>query len=247
MAKLKQPTTVDRTRYDALLARQAELLTRADELRREVGSGVTTYKTTIAPSGTVTSFGVEEDLRTQAGRNQLQIESPKPKPVPKLRHPGAVELVGDLLSKQPESEINPPDPPPSFAGEARYREITRETEAVTEALLLLSAETEKARKEYSLAVIEQQREGYRAIAESVVAATQVLGNAIQSHYEYLDTLRLAGVEWRRLRPLELSSFGDLAESHTPLRSLIDNAVYQGWVGADKTTNWRLPANIQIFQ
>lgn len=246
MATKSKP--IDRSRYDALLARQAELLARADEIRREVGAGITTYRTTLAPSGAVTSFGVEEDLKVQASRNQLSIESPKPKPVPKLRHPGGAALLEGLLEPQPESETNPPEPPASWVGEDRYRAISAEMESLTEAMKLLAEPIAAARKEYSQQVAEQQREEYRAaIAESVVAAAQALGNAIESHYEYLDTLRLAGVEWRLLRPLDLSAFGDLAESHTPLRRLIDNAVYQGWVGADKKTNWRLPANIQLFQ
>lgn len=245
MAKLQQ-SIIDRSRLDALAAKQAELLARFEELRSEVGAGITTYRTTLAPSGAVTSFGVEEDLRTQAGRNQLAIESPKPKPAPKIRHAGATELLGELLPPQPPEEVNPPEPPQSWQGEQRYREIARETESITEALRILGPEIEKERRAYSERVLAQRADGYKEIASGIVDAAQALGNALMEHYSFIDELRLSGVEWRRMRRLDLGAFGDLSESHTPLKKLILSAVEQGHVDGSKIPAWRLPASIQIL-
>lgn len=216
MAKPKS-TTVDRTRYDALLARQAQLLARADELRQELGTGVTTYKTSISAGGDVIGFRVEEDLKVQAGRNQLAIESPKPKPVPKLRHPGAAALLQGLLPEQPPEELNPPDPPPSFAGEARHREITREAESITEALKLIGPEIEREHRAYSERVLAERGDEYRQVAANIADAALAFGQAMFDQYKFIDSLRLSGVDWRSLRRLNITAFGDLADTSNLLK------------------------------
>lgn len=244
MAKPKS-TTVDRTRYDALLARQADLLARADELRREAGAGVTTYKTSTSAAGDVTGFRVEEDLRTQASRNQLSIESPKPRPVPKIRHPGAAALLEGLLPEQAPEELNPPEAPSSWAGENRYREISSEMGDITEALKLIGPEIEKARKQYSKEVLAERADEYRQVAANIVDTARAFGKALMGQYAFLDDLRLSGVDWRRLRHLNLAVFGDIGEVGTPLKRLITDAVEQGHVSADKIPDWKLSIH-QVF-
>lgn len=245
MARLKS-TTVDRARYDALLARQADLLARADELRSEVGSGVTTYRTTVSAAGNVTGLGVEEDLKTRAGRNQLSIESPKPKPVPKLRHPGAAALLEGLLPEQPPEELNPPDPPPSFAGEARYRDITREMGDITEALKLIGPEIEREHRAYSNRVLAERADEYRQIAANLVDTARAFGQAMFDQYRFIDSLRLSGVDWRNLRRLNITAFGDLADTSNPLKRLLADAMEQGHVSANKIPDWKLPVNHQVL-
>lgn len=245
MARLKS-TTVDRARYDALLARQADLLARADELRSEIGSGLTTYKTSISAAGNVTGFHVEEDLKVQVGRNQLAIESPKPKPVQKLRHPGAVALLEGLLPDPPTEELNPPDPPPSFAGEARYREITRETEAITEALKLIGPEIEHEHRAYSERVLAERADEYRQVAANIADAAQAFGQAMFDQYRFIDSLRLSGVDWRRLRRLNITAFGDLADASNPLKRLLADAEEQGHVTGNKIPDWKLSINHQVL-
>ncbi|MFK4537928.1 hypothetical protein ABIA00_006111 [Bradyrhizobium ottawaense] len=227
MAKIKtEPTLIDRIRevhprYSALLERQSELLDRQAAAQAEA-----------APLG-------QEERRALLG---WVTQQPKPKPRPIVRHAGAVDLVGELLSPQPIEEISPPPPPPTWAGEQRSRELGAELEAIAEALKLLAPEITKARKEYSKLVAAQRAAEYQKIVESIVDAARKLGDAAMAAHEFVDAARIDGVDRGHLRPLLLGELGDLAEQYSPLRSIIERAIELKHVGAGRRPDWRLPAS-----
>ncbi|MGY3117917.1 hypothetical protein ACVWXQ_001854 [Bradyrhizobium sp. S3.14.4] len=230
MAKKSEPTLIDRVRevhpkYAALLEKQRELLDRQAAAQAEA-----------LPLG-------------QAERRALLgwvTQQPKPKPQPVVRHEGAVALVAELLSPQPEHEINPPPPPPTWAGEQRSREIGAELESIAEAIKLLAPEIARARKEYSKLVVAQRAAEYQKIVESIVDAARKLGDAAMAAHQFVDAARIDGVDRGHLRPLLLGDLGDLSEPFSPLRSIIERAIELGHVGAGKRPDWKLPASHELI-
>lgn len=260
MPKLKpQPTVLDRIGetsplYRNLLIKHRELLDRAEEIKREIGGNATWWHTVADSAGNVTARRYEESLGAEFVRNKTwEDDTPRrrqQKPEidePDERQEAAKALLGNLMPEQPPEEINPPPRHKRWPGQDRYNALAKESDAIQVALGYISRPLEEARREYSKKLVEQRKDEYAERAEAVVDAARALGDAIQSHYQYLDELRLAGVEWRRLRPLNLERYGDLAEPHTPLLQTILDAIELGHVGAGKIPDWRLPANIQLFQ
>ncbi|MCK1279470.1 hypothetical protein [Bradyrhizobium sp. 61] len=231
MAKTKsEPTLIERIRavhprYADLLEAQERLLARQAIAQAEA-----------LPLG-------QEERRALLG---WVVQQPKSKPRPIVRHAGAVDLVGDLLSPQPETEVNPPPSPPTWAGEKRSRELGAELEAIAEALKLLAPEITKARKEYSKLVVAQRGQEYKAVAEAVVSAACALGDAILAHHHFITAQRLDGVAYSMYRPLNLERFGNVDESGSPLMRTIVDAVEQKHVGAGKIPDWKMPADITLF-
>jgi hypothetical protein len=151
------------------------------------------------------------------------------------------------LPPQPEEELIPPAPRPSWPGEERLRELGEEAESTSEAIKLLLPELTKARGEYSNLVATQRGTEYSAIAEAVVDATRALGDAIIQHHDFITEQRLDGVAYRNFRPLNLERFGNLDEPGQPLLRTIMDAVENKLVGAGKLPNWKMPADITHFQ
>lgn len=233
MAKIqsKPKTQLERIRavdphYAMLLERSQKLHLRQEELHHE-----------IQPLA-------QEERRTQVS---WVTQAPKPKPQPIVRHAGAVALVGDLLSPQPETELSPPPPRPSWPGEQRARELGAESEAISEAIKLLAPEIVSARKEYSKTVAAQRAAEYQVIVERVVEAAKALGDELLHHHEFINSQRLDGVSWRYFRPLNLDQFGNLDEPFTPLLGVITDAVEKGHVDTGKVPDWKMPVDLAYLQ
>lgn len=228
MTRKSEPTLVERIRvvhpkYAALLTRQAELIERQ-----------------AAAQNAANPLNQEERKVLLGWVAQL----PKPKPKPVVRHAGAVDLVGELLSPQPEEEINPPPPRPLWHGEKRHRELGAELESIAEALKLLAPELTKARREYSKLVWAKRGGNYKALAAKIADAAQRLGDVLLEHHEFVDCCRSDGVEWRFHKPVNVKPLGNVDEPHNALRELIESCVEQQGVGSLPT--WRLPANIDLL-
>lgn len=232
MAKLKcEPKSqIDTIReidphYAALLDRQAELTARHAEVLAEI-----------------------QPLAEKGRRAQVSwvAQSPKPKPIPVVRHAGATALLGDLLPEQRPDEISPPPLAPSWPGEDRLRELGAESESISEALKLLTPELTKARRSYSKKVFASRKSDYAAVAESVVDAAVSLATAIQVHHEFITEMRLAGVAYREFRPLNLERFGNIDEPSSPLMRTVLDAVEMTHVGARKIPVLKMPADIALF-
>lgn len=256
MARMKsEPTLLDRIaavhpKYAALLTKQRELLDRQAALHSELGYGSSqTSRLERTADGEKISVSGHISLAEQARRATLSwvAQLPKPKPKQVARHEGAVALVGELLSPQAPEELSPPPPPQNWPGENRYREIGRELEAIQEALSLLVPEIEKERRSYSKLVVKRRGDEYRETAEAVVDAARVLGAAIQTHHEWITDQRWAGVAYSMYRPLNLERFGNIDEPGSPLLRTILDAVEQKHVGAGKIPDWKMPADIALFQ
>lgn len=138
-------------------------------------------------------------------------------------------------------------PPEVWSGAVELREVSAQVEALTEARKLLSIEIEKARAEYSKQVTEQRRKGYAAVASKVVAAAKNLGDALLAHHEFLDGMRIDGIDRKHLRPLTLRAFGELHEAHSPLLWLLEDAIRKGHAGEKDRPNWRMPASLDIVE
>lgn len=252
MAKKSEPTLIDRIRethpkYAALLDKQRELLDRQGALYRELNdSAPQTLVRAVDADGKerVTLRAGKISLAETARRSVLGwvAQLPRPKPQPTVRHEGAVELLGELLSPQPEHEINPPPLPPNWPDEPRYKEIGRELESIAEALKLLAPELTKARREYSKLVVAERAPDYQKLVETVVDASRRLGDAVLAAHEFVDQARLDGIERRYLKPLLMTEFGDISEPHSSLRSLIERAIELKHVGAGKRPTWKMPAS-----
>ena len=156
MAKLKsEPTHTDKIRsvhekYAAILSKHAELTARFDEIIEEANGPRGRVDGTVSvTTGDVTYHPVPLSEQFRRSLESWVSQAPKPVAKPVVRHSGAVALVGDLLSPQPEAELNPPPPPPSWPGQDRLAALGAEAEAIQEALKLLQPEIAKARKQYS--------------------------------------------------------------------------------------------------
>jgi hypothetical protein len=174
-------------------------------------------------------------------------QTPQPKPKPKVRHAGAVAILGDLLPEQPHEELNPPPLRRSWPGEDRLRALGAESEAIGEALRLLAPELRKARREYSTLVATQRKAEYQALAEDVVDAGRKLGDAIIQHHAFIDEQRRDSVAYQSFKPLNLSVFGNLNGPGSILMQMIVDAVERSHVGAGKVPEWKMPADISQFQ
>ncbi|WP_426608738.1 hypothetical protein [Bradyrhizobium sp. McL0616] len=232
MARIKEPKTqIERIReisprYADLLAKNAEFHARYEEV--------------IAES---------RPLAEEARRSQVSwtAQLPKPKPLPITRHAGAAALLGDLLPEQPPEELTPPPPPPSWPGEKRLRELSADAESIAEAIKLLVLELKKARREYSLQVASLRGGEYADLSAAVVDAIKALGDAILQHHYFIDEQRRDSVGYQAFKPLNLERFGNLDEPGSPLMQTILNAVERGHVGAGKIPEWKMPADISLFQ
>jgi cell division septum initiation protein DivIVA len=212
-------------RYAALLEKNAELRARQEEIFAE-----------IKPLS-------EQERRLPA----MVVQAPKLKPKPVVRHSGAVELVGSLLSPQPEEEISPPAPRPLWPGEDRLRELGKESEAIGQAILLIAPELKAQRLAYSKSVAAQRDAEYKSVAADVVSAASALARAIQCHHEFITEQRLNGVAYSAaFRPLNLERFSNVDEPGSPLLQTVLDAVELGHVGSDKIPAWRMPADISLF-
>ena len=213
--------------YSSLLQKHSELLARQEAVYAEAAPLAERGKLVQAP---------------------WQAQAPKPKPVKIVRNAAAVALIGDdLLSPQPEAELNPPPPPTSWPGEQRLRELTAESEVIVEALKMLGQELTKARKQYSLMVAKERSSEHAALVDAVVDMARGLGTAIQSYYEFLNEQRLDAVSWKYFGPLNLEAFGNINEVDQPLLKLITQAIELNHVGGGKLTQWKMPADIALFQ
>ena len=233
MAKIaaKPKSQLDRIRdvdghYADLLTKNQELHARQEEVHAE------------------TQRLGQEERRSQVS---WVVQAPKPKPQPIVRHRGALALVGELLSPQPEDEITPPAPRPSWPGEQRARELGAESEAIAEAIKLLAPEIVRARKEYSKKVAAQRGAEYQAIVGRIVDAAKVLGDELLRHHDFINSMRLDGVSWRYLNPLSLNDFGDIDEDYSPLRKLILDAAEKKHIAAGQIPDWRMPVDIAYLQ
>ena len=186
----------------------------------------------------------EQSRRVQVG---WVSQMPKPKPQPVVRHRGALALVGDLISPQPEEEINPPPPRPSWHGEQRLRELGEEAEAVSEAIKLLVPELARARREYSRKVAASRRAEYADRVERVVNAARALGDSLIEHHEFIYAQNLDGVDLKYLAPLSVSAFGNVDEKFSPLLALIHDAVQKRHVSAGQIPAWRMPIDLAYLQ
>ena len=232
MAKIAKPkSTTDRIRdvdshYANLLEKNHDLHARYEEVIEE-----------IKPLA-------EQERRTQVG---WVSQMPKPKPQPIVRNAAAVALLEGLISPQPEAEVNPPPPRPSWHGEQRLRELGEEAEAVSEAIKLLVPELARARKEYSRKVAAQRGAEYQAIVGRIVDAAKVLGDALIEHHEFINQQRLDGVSWRYFSPLNVNDFGNVDEDFSPLRRLILDAVEKGHVDASQIPDSKMPVDVAYLQ
>ncbi|MGX9430290.1 hypothetical protein [Bradyrhizobium sp. LeoA1S1] len=214
-------------RYADLLLKDRELAAQLDELSQR-GRALTQEKH-------------KNGVPTWSG------DAPRPKAQPVRRHEGAEKLLGALLPEQPPEELNPPPLPEVWSGAAEMREVSAQVEALTEARKLLSIEIEKERATYSKLATEQRRKDYALVASKVVAAAKSLGAALQAHHEFLDGMRVDGVERNHLRPLTLRAFGELHETHTPLLRLIEDAITKGHASEKDRPDWRMPASLDIVE
>ncbi|MGY4313118.1 hypothetical protein [Bradyrhizobium sp. JR3.5] len=212
-------------RYADLLEKNRELAAQLDELLRR-GQELTQAR---HKQGVATWIG----------------EAPRPKPQPVKRHEGAEALLGDLLPPQPEHEINPPPLPEAWAGAADWRALDAQIEAIAEAKKLLLPEIESARREYSRMAAERYAKDYAKVVAAVVKSAKALGDALLEHHQFIDQLRLAGVERRSLKPINLQAFGDL-EGGTPLYEIIQHAIELGHADEKQRPNWKLPAPLPVL-
>ncbi|WP_426433910.1 hypothetical protein [Bradyrhizobium genosp. P] len=234
--------------YSSLLQRNAALRARSDELRAEIGGNMTTHVTTFNHDRVV-KYSVTESLGAEAARNsnwatenQPPPKKPEPTDAERLRAEAVRKLVGDLVP-EPKEEIAPIVP--SWKHEARYNQIASEQAAITESLNLLAPEIERARQEHSKQVVALRAKEYENIALDIVDAALTLNSALAAQYDFVNDLRLSGVEWRRhLRTLNITAFGDLAETSSPLKMLVNDAVEKGLCDGSKIPSNRLPANYQ---
>ncbi len=255
LAKQTKPTTqLDRIRevsprYADLLEACEKYTARFDEIKREVGGNASTWLTQLDSANNIVSQGWEESLGARAVRNRSWVdETPRqnqPKPRPVVRHAGAVELLGDLLPPQPDSEVNPPPLPQAWPERDRYQSLAAEQESINEALKLLSIEIEHERKSYSKQVAEQRLAAYSERVERAVDAARSLGDAIVEIYAYLNQARFDGVELRHFKPVNLEQFGDL-RGGSPLYEMIANAVQNGHVGGGKLPSWKVPGPLALL-
>ncbi|MCP1915689.1 hypothetical protein J2R96_008169 [Bradyrhizobium elkanii] len=176
-----------------------------------------------------------------------QAQQPRHKPQPKLRHQGAADLLGSLLPEQSPEELDPPMPPENWYGAADMREVGAQVEALTEARKLLLIEIEKERATYSKLATEQRQKDYAAVASKVVSAAKSLGDALQAHHEFIDGMRIDGIERKHIRPLTLRAFGELHEPHTPLQHLIAQAIEKGHASEKDRPDWLMPAPLDIVE
>jgi hypothetical protein len=166
-------------------------------------------------------------------------QAPKPVAKPVVRNQAAVALIGsDLLSPQPEAEINPPPPRPSWSGAQRLAELGAESETIQEALRLIAPELAKARKEYSRLIVAQRSSEHREISATLVDAALALGDAILAQREFLNQQRLDGVAYSLFRPVPTEQFSNLDEPFAPLMKLISDATDLGHVAGDKIPSWK---------
>lgn len=233
MAKIqaKHKTQLDRIRavdahYAMLLEKNQDLHARQEEVHAE------------------TQRLGQEERRSQVS---WVVQAPKPKRQPVVRHSGALALVGDLISPQPEEEINPPAPRPSWPGEQHARELGQESEAISEAIKLLAPEISRARKTYSQQVAAQRNAEYTEIAERIVEAAKVLGDALIEQHTFINSQRLDGVSWRYFRPLNLNDFGNVDEDFSPLRKLILDAGEKKHIAAGQIPDWKMPVDVAYLQ
>jgi hypothetical protein len=219
-------------KYSALLARQAQLTARYDEIIAEVNGPKGRVDGTV--NGTTGAVRYNDvPLAEQARRSQVAWVSQAPKPVakPVVRNEAAVALIGsDLLSPQPEAETNPEPPRPSWNGERRLSELSSELDTIVEALRLIAIEIPKARLEYSLKVAAERGAAHQGLIERIVDISRGLGDALQDYNSFLDDVRNDSAAWRYLKPLDITAFGELNQPHSPLLNLIAQAVERGHVG-----------------
>jgi hypothetical protein len=212
-------------RYAALLRKDSHLATQLDEL--------------IPRGRALTQEKNKNNVPTWSG------EVPRHKPAPKLRHSGAEALLQGLLPEQTTEELDPPMPPEVWHGAAEHREIGAKIEALTEARKLLLPEIAKARREYSKQAAEQHAKAYKAVVAAVVKNAKALGDAILAHAEFINDMRLAGVERKHLRPINLQAFGDLGGG-TPLFDLLTHAIETGHADEKQRPDWKLPASLELL-
>jgi hypothetical protein len=215
-------------RYGAMISKQAELLERYDAVQAEARP-------------------IAERCKIAMASWQAQLPKPPP-PKPIVRSAAAVALIGsDLLSPQPEAEINPPPPPPTFAGQFELRALTEEAENIQEALRLLAGELTSSRKQHSQKVAEERGEAYKAIVSNIVDISLALGAAIEEHHGFLNEVRLDSAAWRYLRPVDLTAFGELSEAGSILVRLVTDAVEKKHVGAGKIPKWNPALSLSMLQ
>ena len=235
MAKLKSEpkTAIERIaavspRYSALISKQAELLARQDAVLAEARP-------------------LSESCKRAMASWQAQLPKPKP-PKPIVRSAAAVALIGsDLLSPQPEEEINPPPPPPTFAGQFELRALTDEAENIQEALRLVATELTSSRKEHSQKVAKERGEAYKLIVSNIIDIARGLGTAIEEHHAFLNEIRLDSVAWRYLCPVDLTAFGELDEAGSILMRLVTDAVERGHVSSGKIPKWNPALSLSQLQ
>jgi hypothetical protein len=255
VAKLPQTKTEPKTqiehirdvspKYAALVTRQEELIARYDEIQAEVNPRGWVRGTFNEKTGAVTYGDVPlgEQARTQPAWT-AQLPRPVVKPV--VRDAAAVALLGDLLPEQLPEEIAPQPLPPSWPGQDRYRALGAELESIQAALKLIAPEISKERKQYSRLVAAQCADEYKAMVTNIVDIAKGLGEAMLAHAEFLNQLRLDGVAYAPLLPLNLSAFGSLSEQHTPLLAVIIDAIEKKHVDGGKLPSWKMPAPIEYF-
>ena len=215
-------------RYSALISKHAQLLSRYDAVIAEA-----------RPLSEICKRAMESW--------QAQLPKPKP-PKPIVRNAAAVALIGsDLLSPQPEAEINPPPPPPTFDGQFELRALTEEAGNIQEALRLLAGELTSSRKEHSQKVARERGEAYKLIVSNIIDIAVGLGTAIEEHHAFLNEVRLDGAAWRYLRPVDLTAFGELHEASSILMRLVTDAVERGHCGAGKIPKWAPSMSLSLLQ
>ncbi|KRQ03504.1 hypothetical protein AOQ71_32910 [Bradyrhizobium manausense] len=225
-----------------MIEKQAALLKRQDEIKAEVGHGRVSNVTTIDAGGNIVSMRREEDLAAEAGRHRTWTsEAPRPKPAPVKRHEGAMSLLGDLLPPQPEHETNPPPLPPEWPRQELHRQLSKESEDISEALKLIGPEIEKARGEFSKAAAQERLPEYSQLITDAIDALKAAGDAILRCHQFVDQARLDGLERRYLKPLMFTELGDISEPHSPLRSIIHRAIELKHVVGGVPT-WKMPAS-----
>ena len=253
MAKIKSETKSQRDslreaspHYAALLERQAQILARQEELKKQIGGNRIAYVTTTDAGGNVVDYKVEESLGAEAGRHRSwSSEAPRPTPKPQLRHAGGAALLKDLLPPQSEEELSPAPLPPEWPHQDLYREICREQEDITAALQMLTPEIEAARKEHSQRLGSARTKEYSALVESAVDRAIEFCDAILALFEFTNEARYAGIERKDFRALNLQSF-DISAGHHPLRLLIADAVEKKHVPIGKLRSCELPAPIELL-
>jgi hypothetical protein len=229
----KPKTTIERIadvspRYSALISKHSQLLSRYDAVIAEARP-------------------ISEICKRAMESWQAQLPKPKP-PKPIVRNAAAVALIGsDLLSPQPEEEINPPPPPPTFEGQFELRALTEEAENIQEALRLLAGEITSSRKEHSQLVAKERGAAYKLIVSNIVDIAVGLGTAIEAHHAFLNEMRLDSAAWRYLRPVDLTSFGELSEAGSILVRMVADAVEKKHVGSDKIPKWNPALSLSMLQ